>query len=80
MNSDEAYRRAEALFRPSRQRPSTTPNSVPCEKRLRGCGRSGWLAMPLIRAAWHNRTRHGERQQRAHHINVHGNRRFVVTT
>jgi hypothetical protein len=57
MNSTEAQRRAEALFkrnssrgRPSKQRPTTTPRCTPCEKRPRGCGHSGWLAMPLVRA------------------------------
>ena len=59
-------------MRPSRQRPSTTPNSVPCKKKLLGCGRCGWLATRLIRVARQNRTRHGERQQRLDHINVHG--------
>jgi hypothetical protein len=58
--------------RPSRQRPSTTPNSVPCKKKLRGCGHCGWLATRLITAARQNRTRHGERQQGVHHVNVHG--------
>jgi hypothetical protein len=37
---------------------------VPCKKKLRGCGRCGWLATRLIRAARQNRTRHGERQGR----------------
>jgi hypothetical protein len=73
MNSDEAHRRAEALFkRPSWQRPSTTPNSVLCKKKLRGCGHCGWLATRLIKAARQNRTRHGDRQQGVHHLKVHG--------
>jgi hypothetical protein len=34
---------------PSKQWPSTRPNWLRCAKRLRGCGRSGWLATPSIR-------------------------------
>ena len=78
MNSDEAHRRAEALFKKeqqSREAQQATAEydaeHVPCKKKLRGCGHCGWLATRLIRAARQNRTRHGERQQGVHHVNVH---------
>jgi hypothetical protein len=79
MNSDEAHRRAEALFKKEQQsreaQQATTEYDAEQravqEKtaRLRHCG---WLATRLIRAARQNRTRHGERQQGVHHVNVHG--------
>lgn len=75
MHLNEAHRRAETLFKKEQQPreaqqaygPTTKANCMPCEGRLPGCGHSGWLARPPIRAARQIRTRHGERE---HHIHV----------
>ena len=79
MNSDEAHRRAEALFKKEQQSREAQPATAEHDAEQRAvqektarCGHCGWLATRLIRAARQNRTRHGERQQREDHINVHG--------
>src|SRR6516165_10111689 len=49
MTSDEAHRRAEALFKKEQQLREGQQAMAECQAELGGCGRFGWLAPPPIR-------------------------------
>jgi hypothetical protein len=77
MNSDEAHRRAEALFKKEQQSREAQQATAEYDAEQRAVQeRTARLrALRLARDAANqggNRTRHGERQQGVHHVNVHG--------
>jgi hypothetical protein len=71
MNSDEAHRRAEALFKKEQQSREAQPATAEHDAEQRAV-QEKTARLRALRLARDARTRHGERQQREDHINVHG--------